>query len=168
MLCIEPCFFTRSSKACPSNCEPGAQEPCLEELNGHLKKHPKDTPWRRDSCKLDIRATAFNMTGSGHPGCDYMKSAQSTLGVSTVMCREPVCQTPEYRPYWFASLDPHRCRFGIAGARVEGPNRSESPNRRQFASLDLQKTCQVFASQANNAGFSRELLWHVSCEFRST
>ena len=51
------------------------------------------------------------------------------------------------------------------GCSNRRPNRSESPNRRHFASLDL-KNMPIFASLANIAGFSRELLWLFSCEFR--
>ena len=49
------------------------------------------------------------------------------------------------------------------------PNRSGSPNRRHFASLDLKKkTPRFFASQANIAAFSQAVFLAFSCDFRSS
>ena len=47
-------------------------------------------------------------------------------------------------------------------------NRSGSPNRRHFTSLDLKNQCRFFVSQANIAGFSQALFLAFSCDFRSS
>ena len=52
------------------------------------------------------------------------------------------------------------------GCSHRRPNRSGSPNRSHFASLDLKKHPDVFASQANIAGFSQAFVSGIFLRFQ--
>ena len=59
--------------------------------------------------------------------------------------------------------------FWHRGRSHRRPNRSGSPNRRHFASLDLIKNMPIVSpSQASIAGFSQKLFLAFSCDFRSS
>ena len=65
---------------------------------------------------------------------------------------------------WRRPISPAICHRGRSHRK---PDRSGSPKRRHFASLDL-KIMPIFASQASIAGFSQKVFLAFSCDFRSS